>query len=174
MSIKITIGKEQVARTKAKLNIRKSIDGNLMIQDHDIVDVVIMPEKSKVLVVAKEMIDDSVYDVANRLLRHLAKLGVIQLDSIRAGNIYGSLEATIPQGDDGVNAIDLTILVIARWMEKEKPHIEFKDAAEEEMTDNLTDPNDKKSTDQGEIEHPTKKITNVATPSVRGLQAPFE
>ena len=63
MPIKITINKqaaggaevEEVAAPQAtvKLKARKSLEGNIIISDHQLMDLVLMPAKNKVLIVPR-------------------------------------------------------------------------------------------------------------------------
>ena len=61
MAIEIQIGSPAVAEEEKPvqatmaLNVRKSLDGNIMIFDHEEIDVVVMPSKSKVVAFPKDM-----------------------------------------------------------------------------------------------------------------------
>ena len=49
-----------------KLNVRKSIDGNVMIFDHKDIDIVLMPTKKKILAFAKDRLSEEVYEAQDR------------------------------------------------------------------------------------------------------------
>ena len=85
------------AHATISLNARKSLDGNILIFDHDIMDIVIMPEKMKIITFPKNTMGDHVYNAQDRLFDFLGKKGVILLDSVQGGNIYGSMEAKYPE-----------------------------------------------------------------------------
>ena len=55
MSVDIVIHKTEPVQETIFLNARKSLNGNIMIFDHNDVDVVIIPENKKLLVLAKEI-----------------------------------------------------------------------------------------------------------------------
>ena len=94
MAINIKIGSDkEEKKIDVELNIRKTLDGDLMIFDHADIDIVIMLEKKKILTLPKELITDQVYGAQNRLFSYLRKKGIINFDSIQGGNVYGSLEA---------------------------------------------------------------------------------
>ena len=66
-----------VPGVKLKLDIRKTIDGNLIIADHPDIDIVIMPAKKKILALASKLNSGTVYGAQNRLFNFLAKHVVI-------------------------------------------------------------------------------------------------
>ena len=83
-----------------ELNARKSLDGNIMIFDHEDVDIVLMPKEKKVISFAKDSMTDRVYGAQDRLYKFLRKRGVIDLASVQGGNIYGSMEAKLLESVD--------------------------------------------------------------------------
>ena len=76
--------------TTIKLNARRTLDGNVMIFDHRDIDIVLMPEKRKIVAFAKQIFGDEVYNAQDRLFSFLRRKGVIEYDSIQGGNIYSS------------------------------------------------------------------------------------
>ena len=92
--IKITI-KGTAKVEKILLNARRTIDGNIIVKDHPEVDLLVLPEKSKIVVLPKEELDDEVYDSQKRLFKFLVLKGVIEYDSVQAGNLFMSMEAKI-------------------------------------------------------------------------------
>jgi len=177
MSIKIKIGKqapERESQIKLNINVRKTLDGNLIIGSHEDVDIVLLPEKSKVLILSKDIMDDKVYNVQNRLMKILSTKGVIDPATIHSGNIYGSMEAVILPSEE-VNSTDVALLVIARWIDSEKPHFSYRSAKESEFTDRYTDPDEDESTELGEIPHDKTKssIRSGTHGGFRGGQMPF-
>ena len=67
-----------------------------MIYDHPDVDIVLSMSNKKIVVFPKEVVDDIVYDTQNRFFRFLRKKGIINPETVRAGNVYGSMEAAVP------------------------------------------------------------------------------
>ena len=49
-----------------------------------------MPLKRKIVTFAKSEINDSVYEVQNRFFDFLKRKGLVEYESIRGGNVYGS------------------------------------------------------------------------------------
>ena len=65
MSIKVTIPhlKDKIGiKEDIKLNIRKTLGNQLVVEDHPDVDIVIYPESKKILALAKHITNEEVYD----------------------------------------------------------------------------------------------------------------
>jgi hypothetical protein len=109
-----------------KLNVRRALNGDLMIFDHNDIDIMILTEKKKIVAFAKDMMSDIVYGAENRLFNYLRKQGVIAYDSIQGGNVYGSMEGLMLEmkGDKQPETVDYVLYQISEWMQEEKPHFE--------------------------------------------------
>ncbi len=160
MAIEITVGSPAVAeeekpiQASMSLNARKSLDGNIMIFDHEEIDIVVMPEQNKVVTFAKDLMDENTYAAQDRLFYHLTKKGIVLPESVRGGNVYGSIEGTIvtPIKED-VSGVQSAVFSIGKFILEEKPYFEtYKDYEEAEM-EHLTDPDDEDSTELGEVPH---------------------
>ena len=154
-----------------KLNMRRALNGDYMIFDHADIDIVIQPKQNKVVAFAKDTMSEVVYGAENRLFEHLKSKGVVQYDSIQGGNVYGSLEGTVLKMVEGekLDSIDYLLFEVSRWMDTERPYFESVKAHDEMMDDALLDPEDKYSTELGEVPHEEEKG------SIRhhGLFAPY-
>lgn len=169
MTITVKVGKKDLEKstentssdTKTNvilsLNARKTIDGHIMIMDHDEIDIVVIPNKNKIITFPKKSFQDATYGSQDRLFNFLNSKGVIARDSIRAGNVYGSMEAKIPDPLPGINAIQLAVFSIGKFLEEEKPHIEMEAQYEKEFEDFLVNPDEKDSTELGEVPQKTKQ-----------------
>lgn len=160
MSIDIKVGgitTQGQNSIKLKLKIRKTIDGNIMIMDHDDLDIVVLPNEKKIITFPKSSYEDSVYMCQDRFFNFLALKGVIKRDSIQAGNVYGSLEASYPDAVGGANATQLAVFTVGKFIEAEKPHIETERYYDQEFEKSLTKPDDEDSTSLGEIPQAEKK-----------------
>jgi hypothetical protein len=160
MAININIGSKEEgdkAAVKLDLNMRKTLDGDYMIFDHADIDIVIMPQKRKIMTFPKELITDQVYGAQNRLFSFLKKKGVVQFDSIQGGNIYGSIEATILESDDNVDPTKYVLLNVSKFIDEERPYFEYAMAKEEEYQERMVNPNNEESTDLGDVEHASEQ-----------------
>ena len=170
MSIEIQIGEEEPQQSLGevpeeekpqatiKLNARKTLDGNIMVFDHEDMDIVLMPNKNKVVTFPKDIMEDKVYASQDMLFYVLNKKGVIESDSVQGGSVYGSLEATMATPDgEGVSGLQVILRTIGKFIEEEKPYFRTYKWVEEEQEERLTDPDDKDSTDLGEVPHHAEK-----------------
>jgi hypothetical protein len=143
--------------TTIKLNARRTLDGNVMIFDHKDIDIVLMPEKRKIVAFAKQIFGDEVYNAQDRLFAFLRKKGVIEHDSIQGGNIYSSMEAKIAESKDH-NSTQVALFSISKFMEKERPYFEFEKAFDDQEERRLAEPGPEDSTEYDpERYHSTEK-----------------
>jgi len=161
MAVRVIIGKQEEElpssiAAKLELVIRRTMDGDFMIMDHNDVDIIVMKDKKKVIAFPKETMSDEIYGTENRLFKFLAKKGLVDISSIQAGTIYGSLEARMLVSPD-FDVIKMSLINIQKWMDEERPYMEFDDRYEEMTSDRFTDPSDEHSTELGEIPHGDQK-----------------
>jgi len=136
---------------KITLKVRRTLDANLIVSDHPDIDIVIMPEKMKIIAFARENFDDNIYQAQDRLMKYLFKKGVISLDSICGGNVYGSLEAKIIKPVQEIPIDNLMLMIISKWIDSEKPSVVYQKAVDDTYTDRMTEPEDKDSTELGDV-----------------------
>tara|TARA_A100001515_G_scaffold144079_1_gene147058 strand:+ start:1285 stop:1872 length:588 start_codon:yes stop_codon:yes gene_type:complete len=155
--LKIDIGPGPKGETlKFKLDARKTLDGNIIIFDHGDVDIVIMPEKSKIVAFPKNAMNDIVYGAQDRLFKYLKDRGLITMGSVRGGNAYGSIEAEIPVTNHP-SPIKLIMLNISKWVGEERPYFEALDFLDDMEEEHLTSPQEEDSTALGDVPHDDKK-----------------
>tara|TARA_R100001163_G_scaffold52186_1_gene39562 strand:+ start:326 stop:874 length:549 start_codon:yes stop_codon:yes gene_type:complete len=162
MSVTVSIGKElskpKQNLIRLELNIRKALNGDLMIFDHGDIDIVISPAGNKIVTFAKENMSDTVYGAQNRLFTFLRKKGVIVPESIQAGNVYGSMEAVVLESiDENLSSSKVALLNISKFIDDERPYFEFVDNMIDDYEEDMTDPENIDSTDLGDVEHSVEK-----------------
>jgi len=145
--ISIKIGGPQAT---VELNARKALDGSLLVMDHKKIDIAVLPDKMKVVTFPKTTATEDVYDYQNRLLEMLADKGIIDRASIQGGNIFRSLEGVVFSNDQ-VNPLQAAVYVIAEFLEYEAQSERVADEYEKELEDMYTHPDDRDSTEYGEI-----------------------
>ena len=141
-------------RIEAKLKLRSSINGDLMILDHKDIDIVIKQGDKKIVAFAKETLSDLVYGAEARLLEYLRRNGLIEIDSIQGGNIYGSLEGKLQEGK---KTVEITLMKISEWMESEEPMMSGRTGYDDVQDDHLLSPDGEFSTELGEVPHEEEK-----------------
>ena len=157
MAVTVIIGDQEKEKTspvvaKTELVIRRTMDGDYMIMDHKDVDIIVMPKKMKVVAFPKDLMSDLVYSTESRMFKFLSQKGLIDIGSVQAGSIYGSLEARMLKGDS-FDTTKMTILNLQKWMDEERPYFEFVEKFEDMVVDRFTDPSEEESTELGEIPH---------------------
>ena len=174
MSVKIKIGDIQAATPapqpknikvnivpetlKIALKARQTLDGKIMILDHLHIDIVVDAQTKKITTFPKEQISDEVYSSQNSYFKFLTKEGVILPESVRAGNVFGSLEGLYPDAaNPDVKSEQVVLLATKKFLENTTPALEAQEFIENEIEDHLIDPNPKDSTELGEVpEEPEK------------------
>jgi len=135
---------------KVRLDIRKTIDGNYIISDHSDIVIVLIPKSSKILSLAKNLNSGVVYGAQDRLFNFLIDKGVVDCTSVQGGSVYASMEGTILQAPD-VPVTKVVIINIAKWLETEKPSMDFLDNYEDAYVQDLTSPDKAHSTELGQV-----------------------
>jgi hypothetical protein len=169
MAIEIKIGKGEatlatappstsVPITSVNLQIRRSVNGDYYISDHTDIDIIIMKDKSKVLVIAKDIMSSLVYGAQDRLFGFLTKKGLVAPDSVQGGSIYGSMEAQLLDSEE-LNVTNMAIINISKWIDEERPYFEFLEKYDEMEADRFTEPEEEDSTELGEVPHDPQKGT---------------
>ena len=139
------------------LKAKKTFDGNILIYDHDDIEIVVMPELKKIVTFKKDEVNgDIAYGASDRLFKYLALRGVISLDSVQGAGTLNSFEAKILDTDMKI-PIKLTLLAISKWIEEERPYFEYGEDFEDLMRDRLVEPDNEESTELGEVPHDKSK-----------------
>ena len=144
------------SRTLVYLKVRRTLDGNYMVYDHPLYDVVIMPRKNKIVTFPKKDTIIDAYSSQDNFFDHMMRHGMILPDSVQGGNAYGSLEAIYPKSDV-VDTISAFLFIIYNYFKEEVDDIRSALDYSEEIEDMVTDPDEKDSTELGEVPHAKKK-----------------
>lgn len=159
MAIVIKVGKlANQKKVTIELNMRKSLNGDLMIFDHGDIDVVLSPSSSKIVAFPKETMNDLVYGAQNRLMSFMTKRGILVPESIQAGAFYGSVEGTLqtPVKED-ISAPKLALVNIWEFIEEERPYFEHVEAIVSMADDEIVHPDKEHSTELGEVPQSDQK-----------------
>jgi len=151
-------GTNNVVEVTLEMQARKSLGGNILIFDHNEVDIVLMPSQNKIVTFAKNEYTDSVYEVQNRLFDHLRDHGIISYDSVQGGNIFGSMEGTLEESKDPqVKSVHYALYNIDRFLKREQPYYDYIDDYEKMLDDYYTRPTEEDSTELGEVPQAAEK-----------------
>ena len=125
---------------KILLKARRSLDGNIIISDHPDMSILVIPSKNKIVALPKGELDDELYDSQKRLFDYLFKKGVISYDTVQAGNLFMTKEATIPDVVGEGDKIQYCLYVISNFIDEELPFYENMKEFEKEMENQLLEP----------------------------------
>jgi len=153
MAVIIRVGeKANAKKVRLELDLRKSMNGDLMIFDHGDIDIVLSPAKNKVVVFPKETMNDLVYGAQNRLFAHLRKRGIVIPESIQGGAFYGSIEGMLEESaDENASSAKLALINISNFIDEERPYFEQTEAIVSMADDELIHPDKADSTELGEV-----------------------
>ena len=138
IKLKITIDNKKIE--KILINARRTIDDNIIIFGHPEVDIMILTNKSKVVALPKEELDDEVFDTQKRLFDFLVRKGVIDYSSVQAGNLFMSTEGVIPTPKNEGDKIQYCLYAISMFLDDEQPFYDDQQEFEREHEQSLLDP----------------------------------
>jgi hypothetical protein len=148
----LTLKIKEKSVKKVKLAIRKTLDGDLIIQDHHNINIIISPEKGKIVTFPKGEFNNDCYSDQDQLFQYLTQAGVINADSIIGGNIYGSLEAKYPTEKKGEEEpIEVVILNVTNFLNKDKEEYSIRKKFIDDLERELLTPDEEVSTELGEV-----------------------
>jgi hypothetical protein len=139
------------------LEIKKSLAGHLMIFNHKDINVVVKIEERKIVAYSKSNFSDIVYNTQNRFFNYLVEHGVVEPETIRGSNVFGSLLAEYPKNNEIKNLSDVILYNIALFMLEETKYMETMKRVEKERDEDLLNPSDENSTELGEVPQETTK-----------------
>lgn len=143
---------------RVKLKAKRTLEGNILIMDHEDIDIVLLPEKNKCIAFPKENMSDKVYSTQDRLYSFLAKKGVLSHSTVRGGNVFGSLEADIFESKvPGVDATQAFLYALYEFIKEEKPYFRSSSHYDEERLDALLNPSEEDSTELGDVPQSARK-----------------
>ena len=154
--ISIDIVNDNARTTTFEMNIRKALNGDLLVFDHADIDIVLMVEKKKIVAFPKDLMSEVVYGAESRLMEWMRHNGIIEYDSIQGGNVYGSLEGKIHESKER-DPIKSTIYQLSEWIKSETPSAKMKKGHDDMMQDAQLEPDEKNHTELGEVPHAEEK-----------------
>tara|TARA_R110000824_G_scaffold90401_3_gene220836 strand:+ start:195 stop:761 length:567 start_codon:yes stop_codon:yes gene_type:complete len=169
VSVKIKIDsdatEEEVAEINAhsehvqiSIHARKTLDGKIMILEHKLIDIILDTKNQKIITFPKEELSDEIYSIQSSYFKYLVNEGVVLPDSIRSGNIFGSLEGVYPDAaDENVSATQIVLYSTKKFIEAQAPHLEMQEFIENEIEEYMVDPTPEDSTELGEVPEEPKK-----------------
>jgi len=149
---------------RINLKARRTIDGNILVLDHEDVDIVIMTEKNKCVAFPKSNMSDKVYAAQDRMFQFLAKKGLISRSTIRGGNVFGALEAELLESAiPGIDRNQALLFCLQEYITDERPYFKTAEEYDDDRLDAMLRPAPEDSTELGDIPHSDKKGSHGIT-----------
>ena len=143
-----------------KLKARKTIRGDIVILDHPEIDIVVEPEGNRVVCFSKKEYGTHVYALQSRFFDYLVRKGAILNGSVRASNVFGSIQGQLlsdVRKQEAVDPVQIALYLIAKFLIDELGIGDIIDDYQDAYDDLLTDPPDKDSTPLGQVPHESPK-----------------
>ena len=154
MKLTVDIIQDPVISLKA----RRTLDGNIMIFDHEDIDIFLSIEDKRCLTFPKGTMNDKAYQAQDRVFEYLAKRGIVDKSSVRGSNIHGALEAKLLESKvPGVDSLQACLYAINEYLNEEKPFFRTASEFEDERLDHMLRPSEEDSTDLGDVPQDVKK-----------------
>jgi hypothetical protein len=161
MPIKIKLGTATGATTPTppppqatiELRVRKTLAGNFLVKDHQMMDIVVMPESGRIAALPKPSVgdNDNIYHHQKDLMDALFKSGVIEYDTIQGGLSFGVLEGFFKKDAVGVDAVQVVLLEVEKYIKDTAADGLYAEEYDQHIEDRFTDPNSSDSTALGAI-----------------------
>lgn len=144
--------KDKEKGIQKEVNMVRTLNGDYVLKEHPEIDIVVMPQKNKVITFPKDSYSEKCYNIQNKFFDFMTKKGVILPESINGGSVYGSLQANYPSEPPGKeNPIEVVIFTAANFIEDQRPAFTYEKEFEDAMEKELLQPSVEDSTELGEV-----------------------
>lgn len=156
---------------RINLQARRTIDGNILILDHEDMDIVIVSDKNKCITFPKSNMSDKVYAAQDRMFRFLATKGLVNRSTIRGGNVFGAIEADMLESSiPGVDRNQAFLFCLQEYITDERPYFKKADEYDDDRLDAMLRPTPEDSTELGDVAQSAKKGSHGHTRGPYGFQ----
>ena len=152
----VEVSVEPIPSQLISLDVRKTLDNNYIVHDHPLFDIVVNPDKKKITTFIKKFAKADPYPHQDSFFDYLKKRGVILADTVKGGNIFGSIEATYP-ANKKVDVIKVVLLNIFMFFREERPRLKRVLDYDSDVEHMLVDPSPQDSTEYGEVPQQKRK-----------------
>ena len=151
ITIKIgTAAEPRPTQASISLQMKKTLDGNLLINDHKYIDILINPAEHKIITMPKPNVEKDVYDYQKDFMYDLFKGGVTDAAAPRGGPVFGMVETTYP-ADSDVDTLQAVLYRISEYIKQVADAEHRSEEYDENIEDRFTEPDEEDSTAYGEI-----------------------
>lgn len=153
MTIKIKLTKiEKPVQAEIALKISKTLDGNLIIDDHECMDIVVNPNEGKVITLPKPYSEKDAYDYQRDLMYYLFKGGVTEASMPQGGLTFGMIETPYKiETDSQVNSLQSVLYLISEYIRSTSGDEDVAREYDKNIEDRFVDPDSSETTELGEV-----------------------
>lgn len=122
--IKIRVGTspEYLQEYIETLDMKRSLGGHFMIFNHKDMNVVVKVKERKIVAYSKSNFSDIVYNTQNRFFNYLVEHGVVEPETIRGSNVFGSLLAEYPENKEIKTYLRLFFTILLFYARRVRLH----------------------------------------------------
>ena len=150
-----------------ELDITRTLDDNLIINDHPYFSIIISDHHNKIITVPKDDYNEYTLERQMKFFDFMTRKGVISYGSVHATIMHQSLEGKLPHNLD-VNSIQVALMCIYDFIKRELDSDLKSKEHRDKFEKSLLDPSDEESTELGEVPHETEKGTIPNNPHSYG------
>ena len=132
------------------LQISKTLDGNLLVNDHQYLDIVIAPPQKKIFTIPKPYVERDVFEYQRDIMYDLFKGGIANKLMPEGGIGFGIVETTYTESDE-IDPIQAILYRLSEYFRKTAHNEEKAEEYDENIEDRFTDPDASDSTKYGSI-----------------------
>ena len=157
MTIKIKIGNQKgqedplPVQATIRLQMSETLDGNLLIKDHQKINIIIVPPNGQIITMPKPHIGEDTYYDQRQLMDALQEGGVVTPQTIQGGLEFGTLEGTYNKEATEVDPLQVVLLQLEKYLRESYNDNLKAQEYDDNIEDRFTDPNPEDSTALGEI-----------------------
>jgi hypothetical protein len=156
MTIKIKIGddtpEKKPVQAQVSLQISKTLDGNILINDHEYMDIVIDPKENKIITLPKPFADKDTYSYQSDLYNYLFSKGLLVGTQVEGGPTFGMMEAPYPPTDKvDVDPLQSILFQIEKYIQLQAADNKKAVDYDENIEDRFVDPPEGEYTPYGKI-----------------------
>ena len=157
MPIKIKISDGSAIEPKeiqatVSLKVVKTLAGNLLIDDHQYMDIVIDPTNNKIMTLPKPDAEKDVFEYQTDFFYHSFKKGLSAGPRVEGGAAFGMVEADyVPSTDAEVDPVQALLYQIEKYIKTSATKEMRAEEYEEDIEDRFIDPPAGEYTPYGEI-----------------------
>lgn len=133
------------------------INGDLLINDHPVIDVIVSERDAKITTIPKNRVSSDFDEAQKRFMTFLSKVGVVDFSLVDGSMSYSGLEVPIPETDEDIDVVKSILYNIDKFMKYEEGQYDSMMSYEDEIEQMLTNPKDDETTELGEVDHDPDK-----------------